>query len=250
MNLPTARSTSVGAGFGSSRHRLPLAIDDVVDLAHVQTVLDAVHVRKRRVDLDDHDPRPRRDCAVPEVGGAEVEVPIGVDRARLDDHHVRRVDEASVVVGDLAEVARDVVLQPGVALLAVVATEMPVENTKCSRPGSASTTASGRRLRHPRILTSRQLVHPCAQRSVERIGLGQPGAVVDPVTGLDKGGGGLGRDAPGGLGCAGTDQCHGHVSDGTKRLFGAGLDLVGSTRTTRSPASARGVRSHSCGLTR
>ena len=41
-----------------------------------------------------------------------------------------RVDEPAVVVGDLAEVARDVVLQSGVALLAVVAAEVPVEEVE------------------------------------------------------------------------------------------------------------------------
>ncbi len=43
------------------------------------------------------------------------------------DHDVGWIDEPAVVVADLAKVARDVVLQPGVALLAVVAAEVPVE---------------------------------------------------------------------------------------------------------------------------
>ena len=37
------------------RERLTVAFDDVVDLAHVQPVVDAVDVRDGRVDLDDDD---------------------------------------------------------------------------------------------------------------------------------------------------------------------------------------------------
>ena len=53
----TARSASVGAAFGSSGERLTVAVDDVVDLADVQPVVDAVDVRDGRVDLDDDDLR-------------------------------------------------------------------------------------------------------------------------------------------------------------------------------------------------
>jgi len=70
------------------------------------------------------------DGAVPEVGRAEVEEPVRVDRARLDHHDAGRVDEAPVVVGYLAEVARDVVLPAGVAQLAVVAAEAPVDEVE------------------------------------------------------------------------------------------------------------------------
>ena len=42
-------------------HRLTVTFDDVVDLADVEAVLDAVHVRQRVVHLDDDDLGPRRD---------------------------------------------------------------------------------------------------------------------------------------------------------------------------------------------
>ncbi len=130
ISRATARSASVGADVRQLRERLTVAFDDVVDLALVQAVLDAVHVRHGRVGLDDDDLGAGRDRAVPEVRGAEVEEPVGVDGTGLDHHDVGRVDEPAVVVADLAEVARDVVLQAGVALLAVVAAEVPVEEVE------------------------------------------------------------------------------------------------------------------------
>ena len=57
ISRATARSTSVGAAFGSSGSGCPVAVDDVVDLAHVEAVVDAVDVGKRGVDLDDDDLR-------------------------------------------------------------------------------------------------------------------------------------------------------------------------------------------------
>ena len=105
---------------------MTIAIDDVVHLADVQTILDTVNVRERRINLDDDDFRPRRDGAVPEICGAEVKVPLLVNGTGLHDHEVHGLDEAPVVIRDFAEVARDVILKTAVALLAVVAAEMPV----------------------------------------------------------------------------------------------------------------------------
>ena len=186
ISRATARSTSVGAELGSSGRGWPPPFDDKVDLAHVQAVLDPVHVGNRRVGLDDHDLGARRDGAVPEVRRAEVEEPVRVDRARLDHHDVGRVDEAPVVVRYLAEVARDVVLSAGVAQLAVVAAEVPVEEVEVvtfrigfehgTRPKTQASTD----------VDVAKLTCTFGQRPVERVGLSQHGAVVQPVAGADQ----------------------------------------------------------------
>jgi hypothetical protein len=64
---------------------------------------------------------------VPERGEAEIEEAVLVLRAGLENGDLRRVDKAPVVVGDLTEVAGDVVRETAVALCAVVAGVVPVE---------------------------------------------------------------------------------------------------------------------------
>ena len=73
--------------------RIVLARDhqDVIDLGCVQRVLDAVDVGERVVHLDDDRLRSRRDRTVPQVRGAEVEVPVGVHGPRFHDQHLRRL---------------------------------------------------------------------------------------------------------------------------------------------------------------
>src|SRR4249919_3443532 len=92
---------------------------------------------------------------MPEVCRAKVEVAVGVDGARLDHHQLRRFDEPAVVVRDLAEVARDVTLQPSVALLAVVAAQMPVEERDVLAIGIGLDDRSRSRAQAARMLTSR-----------------------------------------------------------------------------------------------
>ena len=153
-----------------------------------------------RVDLDDDDLGPRRDRAVPEVRGTEVEVPVGVDRAGLDHHDLGRVDEPAVVVGDLAEVARDVVLQPGVALLAVVAAEVPVEEVEVLAVGIG--------LDAP-LAVARSGSRGCSRRGARRparpapvsnaSGCAEHRAVVEPVARADERCRSFRRDASGRL---------------------------------------------------
>jgi hypothetical protein len=84
-----------GRQVGQLRQRVASTIDDVVDLAHMQPVFDAVDVGQRRMDLDNDDRCAWSHGAVPQVCGAEVEKSTFNDRARLDHHDVYRVDEAS-----------------------------------------------------------------------------------------------------------------------------------------------------------
>jgi hypothetical protein len=87
----------------------------------------AVHVRQVLVRLDDDGAGALEDGAMPQVGGAEIEVAVLVHRAGLEDDDVRGRHEAPVVVGDLAEIHRDVVAAPFVVLLPVVAREVQAE---------------------------------------------------------------------------------------------------------------------------
>ena len=120
---------------------------------------------------------------MPEVRGAVVEVPLGVNRTSLDHHHVHWLDETPVVVGYLAKVAWNIILDADVTLFAVVAAEVPVVE------GSVLSTGVGLDNRPwPHAQTSAdahvvEVADSTRQRPVECVGLGQHGAVVEPVTG-------------------------------------------------------------------
>ena len=150
-----------------------VALDDVVHFAHVHARLVAVDVRQPAARLDDDHPGALDDRAVPQVGGAQVEAAVLVDRARLQDDDVDRGDEAPVVVRDLTEIDRDVAAAPRVVHLPVVGGEVQAE------PMDAR--AVGIRIQHgPRPhrqavadLDVRQVVDAGGQRPVEDIGLAQ-----------------------------------------------------------------------------
>ena len=73
------------------------------------------------VRLDDDHPGTLDDRPMPEIGRAQVEIPVLVNRTCLEDDDVHRVDEAPIVVRDLAEIDRKIVAAPGIVLLPVVA---------------------------------------------------------------------------------------------------------------------------------
>ena len=113
------RDRAIGVGRRDARQlrqRVAAALDDVVDLALVQTVLDAVDIRERP-GRSRRSTILARDATAPcqRFAAPKLKNPVAVGRSGPDHHDLGRIDEPAVVVGDLAEVARDVVLSAGVA---------------------------------------------------------------------------------------------------------------------------------------
>ena len=152
----------------------------------MDAVLLAQAVGQRGRFLDDHHACPLEDRAVPAIGGAEVEVAFGVHGAGLQDHDVDRIDEAPVIVGDLAQVHRQVVGDTDIVLPAVVSGEMKVD--------PAEMLAVGIRLQHRTRsdgeagpnLHAAQLVLARGECSIECVGLAEGEGVVDPRPRLDE----------------------------------------------------------------
>ena len=126
------------------------------------------------------------DGAMPKCIGAEVEISVLIDRARLEHHDVDLVDETAIVVGNLAQVAGDVMTDPRVVFTAVVTAECQLNQKKCSPSGSASRTARGLVERQARNLTSIQSRLSFRQSFVEHIRLREGGAIVDPIAGTTR----------------------------------------------------------------
>ena len=130
---------------------------------------------------------------MPQVGGAQIEVAVLVHRAGLEDDDVDRGHEAPVVVGDLAEIDRDVVAAPLVVLLPVVAGEVQAERVDVVPVGIGVQHGARPHRQAVADLDVRQLADAGGQRPVEDIGLAQAGAVVEPHAGVDEPGGALGE---------------------------------------------------------
>jgi hypothetical protein len=110
---PSHRGVHVADGWiGQLRRGGVVAFDDVVHLADVDAGLLAVDVRQILVGFDDDGAGALDDRVVPQVGGAQIEVAVLVHGARLEDDDVGGRHEAPVVVGNLAEIDRDVVAAP------------------------------------------------------------------------------------------------------------------------------------------
>ncbi len=173
---------------------LVITLDDVVDLAHVDAVVDPVRHGQLGALLDDHDPGALNNRPVPEVGGTEVEEPFGIHGAGLEHHDVDRGDEPAVVVRDLPQVDRHVVGSTGIVLAPVVAREVQAEPEEVIPLGVALEHGPRPRGQARADLDLVQLVAPSRQRQVEGIGLTQTRPVVQPHAGLDQSSGLPGRD--------------------------------------------------------
>ena len=187
--------------------RLVVTLDHVIHFAHVHAGLVPVHVRQAPARLDDDHPRALDDRAVPQVGGAHVEVPALVERAGLEDDDVDRRDEATVVVRDLAEIDRQVAAAAHVVLFPVAAGEVQAHRMHVTALGIRLVDGAWAHRQAVADLDVRELVDAGAECPVERVGLADAGAVVEPHARGDEGRGLLGGDRlrP----CAGHSQLHG-----------------------------------------
>jgi hypothetical protein len=69
----------------------------------------------------------RYDRAMPDIGGAEIEVAVFIHRASLEHDDVDGIDEAAIIVRHLTKVERNIIAEAGVMLGAVITAKMPVE---------------------------------------------------------------------------------------------------------------------------
>ena len=178
------------------RGRLVVALDDVIDLADVNAVLLAEDVRQAAGHLDDHHLRALDDRAVPEIGGAEIEVAALVHRTGLENDDVHRINEAAVIVRQLAEVERQVVAPAGVVLLPVVAREMQAEPEEVFAGGIGLQHRTRLQRQAGADLYVLELVLAGGERRVEHVRLAQRHAVVEPHAGPDEARCLLGRNRP------------------------------------------------------
>ncbi len=93
----------VGEGWEFGQ-RVVVAVDQVVDFRDMHAVVGAVAEGDGVGGFHDDAFRAFDDGPVPEVGGTEIEPAVGTGRAAFQDDDVDGVDEAAVVVRDLAEV--------------------------------------------------------------------------------------------------------------------------------------------------
>src|ERR1039458_1202071 len=91
----------------------------------MNAVLIPVNVRQACCHLDDHNLGPFDHCAVPDIGDTEIEITILIHRGGLQDDHVYRLDEATIIVRHLPQVERHVVTAPGIVFPPVVSREVP-----------------------------------------------------------------------------------------------------------------------------
>jgi hypothetical protein len=139
-----------------------------------------MNVGQSPIGLDDDRVRALDDGAMPQVGGAQIELAVLIHGARLDDDDVRGGHEAPVIVGDLAKIDRDVVATSLVVLLPVVAGEMQAEYVDVFAAGIRVQHGTGPHGQTVADLDVRELADAGAQCPVEEIGLAQASAVVQP----------------------------------------------------------------------
>ena len=163
-----------------------VALDHVVDLADVHARLYTVDIGQAAARLDDDHPGALDDRAVPEIRRAQVEIAAFVDRARLEDDDVDRVDEAPIVVRDFTKIDRDVVAASGIVLSPVVAGVVEAERLDVMAFGIGFLHGAGPHRQTMADLEVADFLDAGAKRLVEDIGLAQPRAVVEPHAGLDE----------------------------------------------------------------
>ena len=168
---------------------LIIALDDIIDLADMQPIGLAEHIGQAIRHLDDDHFRALGDGPVPEIGGAEIEIAVFIHAACLEDDHIHRRHETSVIIGDLAEIHWNVMGAAGVVLLAVVAGKMGAEPVKMFalwitfEHGARAHGNTGADFDVAQVIPARR------QGLVENIGLAKGNAIVDPHAGSDEVGG-------------------------------------------------------------
>ena len=183
-----------GGRTGEFARRGVVAVDDVIDLADVDGVGLAIDVGKGASHFHDHRSRTLDDGASPVVGGPEVEEAIGVHRAGFDGRDVDGLEEAPIVVGDLAEVERDGMADSGVVLGAVVAAEEPAHGAEMLAPGIGLQKGAGLEGEAGADLDIAEFAGARGEGPIEDVGLAKTEAVVEPHARADEPGGLRGRD--------------------------------------------------------
>ena len=128
------------------------------------------------VGFDDHGAGALDDGAMPQVGGAQIERAVLVDGAGLEDDHIGGRHEPPVVVGDFAEIDRDVVAAPFVVLLPVVAREVQAEGVDVLSVRVGIQDGPRPHAQAMADLDVADFADPGGQRAIEDIGLAQTGA--------------------------------------------------------------------------
>src|SRR4029453_11071730 len=97
----------------------------------------AVDVRQAAAGFDDYQAGTLDHGPVPQIRCAQIEVAVLVHRAGLEHDDIHRIHEAPVVIGDLAEIDRDVATASGVVHPPVSCGEMQAEGVYVSTLGIA-----------------------------------------------------------------------------------------------------------------
>ena len=174
----------------------------------MNAVIHAKHIRQAVGDFHHHHTCALDDVAVPQIGSAEIEITVFIHAAGFQHHHIHRRDEAPVVVGNLAQIHRQVMDATGIVHFAVVAREMHAEQMKVLALGVLIQHRTRTHGDAGAELHVMQFVFAQCQRLVEHIGLAQGGTIVDPHARLDQDSSLFGRNGLGRL--RGLAQRHGH----------------------------------------
>ena len=178
---------------GQLQRRRRVALDHVVDFADMDPGALAVDIRQAGRGLDDDHLGALDHRAVPEIGDAQVEEPVRVDRAGLEDDDVHGRDEPPVIVGDLAQVHRKIMAGAGVVLLPVVAAEVQAQEIDVLGLGIGFEHGPGLHRKAAADLEIGDFADAMGERAVEGVRLPKDRAVVEPHARLDETGGALGR---------------------------------------------------------
>ena len=114
-------------GIGKFGRRLVVALDDKIDFATVNPVLLAINVWQAVGDFDDHDLGAFDNGSMPKTRSAEIEIPVGIQGAGLQDRDVDRSDVATVIIRNFTEIDGNIMAYAGVVLCAVISGKMPAE---------------------------------------------------------------------------------------------------------------------------
>src|SRR5215468_7568993 len=101
----------------------------------MQAGLFAIDVRQSAAGFDDDQTRALDYRAVPEIGGAQIEIAVLIDRTGLENDDVHRIHEAPVVIRNLTKVHRDVVAAAAIVLPSVVGRVVEAEGVDMTAVG-------------------------------------------------------------------------------------------------------------------
>ena len=110
---------------------------------------------------------------MPEIRRAQIEIAAFIDRARLEDDDVDRVDEAPIVIRDFTKIDRDVIAASVIVLPPVVAGVMQAERIDMMAFGIGIQHGAGPHRQTMADLDVGDFLDAGAKRFVEDVGLAQ-----------------------------------------------------------------------------